>query len=96
MACFWMDFEHKRYNNNKVYCAFYGFSLTVVKINVVIFCVMTSCCNLVDGWDVLPPTLTEALCPSVNWDPLPNVQHRNLTQNFYVSLTVHHDVNQFL
>jgi len=80
MVCFSMDFEHTRYNN-KIYCVFYGFSFTVVKINVVVFCVMTSCCNMVAGCDVLPPSLTEALCSSVTWDFLTYVQHVTLTQN---------------
>jgi hypothetical protein len=80
MACFSTDFEHTRYKN-KIYCVFYGFSFTVVKINVAVFCVMTSCCNLVDGWEVLPPTLTEALCSSETWDLLTNVQFDTLTQN---------------
>ena len=56
MVCFSMDFEHTRYND-KIYCDLYGFSFTVVKINVLVFCVMTSCCSLVAGCDVLPPSL---------------------------------------
>jgi hypothetical protein len=80
MVCFSMDFETTRYDD-KIYCVFYGFSFTVMLINVVVFCVMTSCCNLVDGWDVLPPSLSEALSSIDTWELLANVQHDASTLN---------------
>ena len=75
-----MDFEHTRYND-KTHSVLCGFSLTVVKNNVVVFFVMTSCCNLVNGWDVLLPSLTESLCSPEAWDLLTNVQRDNITHN---------------